>query len=52
MIAIVFLGLFTLGFGYKNSPEPNNYYEVYLNDELLGVIKNEKTLESYIDKKW
>lgn len=50
MIAIVFLGLFTLGFGYKNSPEPNNYYEVYLNDELLGVIKNEKTLESYIDK--
>lgn len=50
MIVIVFLGLFTLGFGYKNSPEPNNYYEVYLNDELLGVIKNEKILESYIDK--
>ena len=42
--------VFVLGFGYKSSPEPNNYYEVYLNDKSLGTIKSEKELEDYIDE--
>ena len=39
-----------LGFGYKTSPEPNNYYEVYLNDKSLGTIASKEELEEYIDK--
>lgn len=48
-ICLIFLGTFTLGFGYKNKL-PNNYYEVYLNDESLGIVKSKKALEDYIDK--
>lgn len=37
--------------GYKHSLEPNQYYQVYLDDELLGTIKSRKELENYIDKR-
>ena len=40
-----------LGFGYKHSIEPNHYYNVYLDDELLGTIKSKADLEKYIDKR-
>ena len=50
MLIIIVVGVFVLGFSYKNSPEPNNYYEVYLNDDDLGTIKSKKELEDYIDK--
>ncbi len=49
MLFIIIALVFVLGFGYKTTPEPNNYYEVYLNDEALGTIKSEKELEDYID---
>lgn len=49
-IFVVLLSIFTCGFGYNKNSEPNNYYQVYLNDELLGTIKSKKALESYIDK--
>ena len=50
MLLIIIAGVFVLGFGYKTTPEPNNYYEVYLNDESLGTIRSEKELEDYIDE--
>lgn len=50
MVALTLVGVFVLGFGYKTAPEPNNYYEVYLNDESLGTIRSEKELEDYIDE--
>ena len=50
MIVITIVGLFTLGFSYKNSPLPNSYYEVYLNEKSIGVIKSASALEEYIDK--
>ena len=50
MVALTLVGVFVLGFGYKTTPEPNNYYEVYLNDESLGTIRSEKELEDYIDE--
>lgn len=50
MLLIIIVGVFVLGFGYKTAPEPNNYYEVYLNDESLGTIRSEKELEDYIDE--
>lgn len=50
MLTLTLVGVFVLGFGYKTAPEPNNYYEVYLNDESLGTIRSEKELEDYIDE--
>lgn len=50
MLLIILIGVFVLGFGYKATPEPNNYYEVYLNDESLGIINSKDELEDYIDK--
>lgn len=44
--------LFSLifSFGFKSTSLPNNYYKVYLNDELLGTITSKSKLEDYIDK--
>lgn len=42
--------LFTLGFNYKTITEPDGYYQVYLDDEIIGTIKNKAELEKYIDK--
>ena len=50
MIAIIIIGVFVLGFGYKASPEPNNFYEVYLDDKSLGTIASKEDLENYIDE--
>ena len=50
MIGVVLLGVMVLGFGYKKTPEPNHYYEVYLNDETLGIIDSEEELEKIIDE--
>ena len=50
MLFIVMALVFVLGFGYKSSPVPNHYYEVYLNEKSLGVIKSEDELEKYIDE--
>lgn len=43
--------IFVLGFEHKNSDIPNTYYQVYLDDQVLGTIKSKKKLEQYIDKK-
>lgn len=43
--------IFLLGFNYNNNVEPNAYYQVYLDEELLGTIKSKKELEKYIDKR-
>jgi len=51
IILILASSIFLLGFGSKKSTLPNYYYKVYLNDELLGTIKDKVKLEKYIDKK-
>ena len=45
------LSIFWLGFGYKKGEEPNTYYQVYLDGELIGTVKSKKKLEKYIDAK-
>ena len=50
MLAVVLIGVFVLGFGYKATPEPNNYYEVYLDDKAVGTIASKEELEDYIDE--
>lgn len=42
--------IFLLGFNYKNLNEPNAFYQVYLDEEVIGVIKSKKELERYIDQ--
>ena len=49
IIVLVSFGIFLLGFDYKRGNDPKTYYQVYLNDEILGVIKSKKQLEKYID---
>lgn len=41
--------VFILEFQDKNTIIPNYYYQVYLDDEVLGVIKSKDELEKYID---
>lgn len=47
-IFIICLCVFSFGFG--SNKQPNNYYQVYLDDELLGMVKSKNELENYIDK--
>lgn len=55
--SLVFLGIIItcsiifLGFDYNHNLEPNHYYSVYLDDELLGTIKSKKELQKYIDNR-
>lgn len=42
--------VFLLGFNNKTNLEPNYLYQVYLDDQVLGVIKSKHQLEDYIDK--
>ena len=44
-VLIAFLSL-----GFKNESIPNTFYQVYLNDEIIGVIKSKQELNDYIDK--
>lgn len=53
IIFVLFLSsvIFLLGFQNKNTSEPNTYYQVYLDDQVLGTIKSKSKLEKYIDNK-
>lgn len=48
-IIIISLSIFWLGFGYKKIEEPNTYYQVFLDGELIGTVTSQKKLEKYID---
>jgi len=50
LVAIILSGLCLLGFETKKTPLPNNYYQVFLNDKLLGTIRDKNELDTYIDK--
>ena len=50
VIAIVLSAICVLGFDYKKATEPNYYYQVYLDGNLLGTIDSEKALAKYIDE--
>lgn len=42
--------VFVLGFSNTTNQEPNSYYQVYLDEKIIGVIKSKTELESYIDQ--
>lgn len=43
--------IFLLGFSSQPSTNPDTYYRVYLDDEVLGVVSSKQELEDYIDKR-
>lgn len=47
---VTLIGIFSLGFTSKPTVSPHNYYEVYLDDKSLGIIKSKDELEDYINK--
>jgi murein DD-endopeptidase MepM/ murein hydrolase activator NlpD len=51
ILILVSLSLFGLGFNYRTPREPNVYYQVFIDDSLIGIVKNDKNFLSYIDKK-
>lgn len=48
-IILISIVVFLLGFDYKISKQPNTYYQVYLDNELMGVIESKTELENYIN---
>ena len=50
VIATLLAAVCTLSFGYKKTAEPNYYYRVYMDNEILGTIKSKEELENYINK--
>lgn len=51
VIVIIGISIFLLGFNYNNPKEPNEYYQVYLDEKVIGVIKSKEELNKYIDNK-
>ena len=41
--------VFLLGFNYDKGRQPHTYYQVYLDNELMGMIESKKELEEYIN---
>lgn len=48
-VAIISVAIFLLGFSYETPIQPYTLYQVYLNGELLGMIKSKQELEDYIN---
>ena len=50
-VFVIFLSfvVFLLGFKQNISKQPNIYYQVYLDDELIGMIESKQELEDYIN---
>lgn len=45
------MSLLLLGFDYNRNKYPNEFYQVYLEGEIIGVVKSKEKLEHYIDKR-
>ena len=48
-IVLVSTLVFVFGFTPNITKQPNTYYQVYLDDELIGMIESKKDLEDYIN---
>lgn len=53
IIGIVILSVFVfmVSFSSGKAKEPNSLYQVYLDDQIIGVIASKQELEDYIDEK-
>ena len=48
IVLLIGMGVFLLQFGYTKKFQPTTVYQVYLDNEKIGVIKSKEELESYI----
>ena len=48
-IVLISLTVLLFGFGHKNVRQPNTYYQVYLDNELIGLIESKEELQDYIN---
>ena len=48
IVVILSLMIFILGFDYRANEIPNEYYQVYLDDKLIGTIRSKAELTEYI----
>lgn len=48
-IVLMSLIVFFLGFGYKTTTPPHTHYQVYLDNELIGLIESKEELQNYIN---
>ena len=51
VLIMVSVSVFLLGFNYNNSEQPNNYFQVYLDEGVIGVIASKTELLNYINKR-
>lgn len=49
-IIILSVMTFLLGFDYRENEIPNEYYQVYLDDQMIGTIKSKTELYNYIEE--
>lgn len=49
IVIIITAMTFYLTYDYRNTLSPNNYYKIYLNNEVIGVIKSKEKLIKFID---
>jgi murein DD-endopeptidase MepM/ murein hydrolase activator NlpD len=50
-LLLISISVFLLGFDYRKVQEPNTYYQVYLDEKVIGTIKSKEELEKYIDRR-
>jgi len=48
-IILLSIIVFLLAFSHNTNKKPNAYYQVYLDDEVIGVIESKEELENYIN---
>ena len=48
IVLLIGAGVFFLQFASNKKYQPNEYYQVYLDNEKIGVIKSKEELEKYI----
>ena len=49
LILLLSVIVFLLGFDYNIDRKPHTYYQVYLDDELIGLIESKQELNDYIN---
>lgn len=50
VVLLISAGVFFLQFGYERTYHPRTYYQVYLDDEVIGIIESKDELDEYINR--
>ncbi len=50
VVGLLSIGIFFLQFQYQKTYQPHTYYQVYLDEDVIGVIESPEELATYISK--